>query len=97
MYKMYHEKNLGTWKYDGAYGTYFQPMSLKEFLTNRMLAFGFHDIFWDLQVRDRSLTENPRYKKFAEISVNWILFLDNNLLTYQDLAVINIFKGIKKN
>ena len=29
MYKMYHEKNLGTWKYDGAYGTYFQPMSLK--------------------------------------------------------------------
>ena len=41
--------------------------------------------------------ENPRYKKFAEISVNWILFLDNNLLTYQDLVVINIFKGIKKN
>jgi hypothetical protein len=45
MFKMYHEKNLGTWKYNGVYGTYFQPMSLKEFLTNRMLAFGFHDIF----------------------------------------------------
>ena len=81
MYKMYHEKNLGTWKYDGAYGTYFQPMSLKEFLTNRMLAFGFHNIFWDLQVRNRSLTENPRYKKARSkcnaFSKNNIKFSDN--------------------
>lgn len=76
MYKMYHEKKLGTWKYDGAYGTYFQPMSLKEFLTNRMLAFGFHDIFWDLQVRDRSLTENPRYKKARS---KWNAFSKNNI------------------
>ena len=76
MYKMYHEKNLGTWKYDGAYGTYFQPMSLKEFLTNRMLAFGFHDIFWDLQVRNRSLTENPRYKKARS---KWNAFSKNNI------------------
>ena len=76
MYKMYHEKNLGTWKYDGAYGTYFQPMSLKEFLTNRMIAFGFHDIFWDLQVRNRSLTENPRYKKARS---KWNAFSKNNI------------------
>ena len=76
MYKMYHEKNLGTWKYDGAYGTYFQPMSLKEFLTNRMLAFGFHNIFWDLQVRNRSLTENPRYKKARS---KWNAFSKNNI------------------
>ena len=76
MYKMYHEKNLGTWKYDGAYGIYFQPMSLKEFLTNRMLAFGFHNIFWDLQVRNRSLTENPRYKKARS---KWNAFSKNNI------------------
>lgn len=76
MYKMYHEKNLGTWKYDGAYGTYFQRMSLKEFLTNRMLAFGFHNIFWDLQVRNRSLTENPRYKKARS---KWNAFSKNNI------------------
>ena len=76
MYKMYHEKNLGTWKYDGAYGTYFQPMSLKEFLTNGMLAFGFHNIFWDLQVRNRSLTENPRYKKARS---KWNAFSKNNI------------------
>ena len=76
MYKMYHEKKLGTWKYDGAYGTYFQPMSLKEFLTNRMLAFGFHNIFWDLQVRNRSLTENPRYKKARS---KWNAFSKNNI------------------
>lgn len=76
MYKMYHEKNLGTWKYDGAYGTYFQPMSLKEFLTNRMLAFGFHNIFWDLQVKNRSLTENPRYKKARS---KWNAFSKNNI------------------
>ena len=76
MYKMYHEKNLGTWKYDGFYGTYFQPMSLKEFLTNRMLAFGFHNIFWDLQVRNRSLTENPRYKKARS---KWNAFSKNNI------------------
>lgn len=76
MYKMYHEKNLGTWKYDGAYGTYFQPMSLKEFLTNRMLAFGFHNIFWDLEVRNRSLTENPRYKKARS---KWNAFSKNNI------------------
>ena len=76
MYNMYHEKNLGTWKYDGAYGTYFQPMSLKEFLTNRMLAFGFHNIFWDLQVRNRSLTENPRYKKARS---KWNAFSKNNI------------------
>ena len=76
MYKMYHEKNLGTWRYDGVYGTYFQPMSLREFLTNRMLAFGFHDIFWDLQVRDRSLTENPRYKKARS---KWNAFSKNNI------------------
>lgn len=76
MYKMYHEKNLGTWKYDGAYGTYFQPMSLKEFLTNRILAFGFHNIFWDLQVRNRSLTENPRYKKARS---KWNAFSKNNI------------------
>ena len=76
MYKMYHEKNLGTWKYDGAYGTYFQPMSLKEFLTNRMLAFGFHNIFWDLQVRNRSLNENPRYKKARS---KWNAFSKNNI------------------
>ena len=76
MYKMYHEKNLGTWKYDGAYGTYFQPMSLKEFLTNRMLAFGFHNIFWVLQVRNRSLTENPRYKKARS---KWNAFSKNNI------------------
>lgn len=76
MYKMYHEKNLGTWKYDGAYGAYFQPMSLKEFLTNRILAFGFHNIFWDLQVRNRSLTENPRYKKARS---KWNAFSKNNI------------------
>ena len=76
MYKMYHEKNLGTWKYDGAYGTYFQPMSLKEVLTNRILAFGFHNIFWDLQVRNRSLTENPRYKKARS---KWNAFSKNNI------------------
>ena len=76
IYKMYHEKNLGTWKYDGAYGTYFQPMSLKEFLTNRMLACGFHNIFWDLQVRNRSLTENPRYKKARS---KWNAFSKNNI------------------
>ena len=76
MYKMYHEKNLGTWKYDGAYGTYFQPMSLKEFLTNRMLAFGFHNLFWDLQVRNSSLTENPRYKKARS---KWNAFSKNNI------------------
>ena len=76
MYKMYHEKNLGTWKYDGAYGTYFQPMSLKEFLTIRMLAFGFHNIFWDLQVRNRYLTENPRYKKARS---KWNAFSKNNI------------------
>ena len=76
MYKMYHEKNLGTWKYDGAYGTYFQPMSLKEFLTNRMLAFGFHNIFWDLQVRNRSLTGKPRYKKARS---KWNAFSKNNI------------------
>ena len=76
MYKMYHEKNLGTWKYDGAYGTYFQPMSLKEFLTNRILAFGFHNIFWDLQVRNRSLTENPKYKKARS---KWNAFSKNNI------------------
>ena len=76
MYKMYHEKNLGTWRYDSAYGTYFQPMSLREFLTNRMIAFGFHDIFWDLQVRNRSLTENPRYKKARS---KWNAFSKNNI------------------
>ena len=70
------KKNLGTWKYVGAYGTYFQPMSLKEFLTNRILAFGFHNIFWDLQVRNRSLTENPRYKKARS---KWNAFSKNNI------------------
>ena len=76
MYKMYHEKYLGTWKYDGAYGTYFQPMSLKAFLTNRILTFGFHNIFSDLQVRNRSLTENPRYKKARS---KWNAFSKNNI------------------
>lgn len=85
MYKMYHEKNLGTWKYDGAYGTYFQPMSLKEFLTNRMIAFGFHDIFWDLQVRNRSLTENPRYKKARS---KWNAFSKNNIKFSDDFIKI---------
>lgn len=85
MYKMYHEKNLGTWRYDGAYGTYFQPMSLKEFLTNRMLAFGFHDIFWDLQVRDRSLTENTRYKKARS---KWNAFSKNNIKFSDDFMKI---------
>ena len=85
MYKMYHEKNLGTWRYDGVYGTYFQPMSLREFLTNRMLAFGFHDIFWDLQVRDRSLTENPRYKKARS---KWNAFSKNNIKFSDDFMKI---------
>jgi hypothetical protein len=85
MYKMYHEKNLGTWKYDSAYGTYFQSMSLKEFLTNRMLVFGFHDIFWDLQVRDRSLTENPRYKKARS---KWNAFSKNNIKFSDDFIKI---------
>ena len=85
MYKMYHEKNLGTWRYDGSYGTYFQPMSLREFLTNRMLAFGFHDIFWDLQVRDRSLTENPRYKKARS---KWNAFSKNNIKFSDDFMKI---------
>ena len=51
-------------------------MSLKEFLTNRILAFGFHNIFWDLQVRNRSLTENPRYKKARS---KWNAFSKNNI------------------
>lgn len=76
MYKMYHEKNLGTWRYDGVYGTYFQPMSLKEYLANRILVFGFRDIFWDLQTRNRSLTENPRYKKARS---KWNAFSKNNI------------------
>lgn len=77
MFKMYHEKKLGTWRYDGAYGTYFQPMSLKEFLTNRILAFGLHDIFWDLQPRNRTLTENLRYKKARS---KWNAFSKNNII-----------------
>jgi hypothetical protein len=85
MFKMYHEKNLGTWKYNGVYGTYFQPMSLKEFLTNRMLAFGFHDIFWDLQTNDRSLTENPRYKKARS---KWNAFSKNNIKFSDDFMKI---------
>ena len=69
MFKMYNEKKLGTWKYDGIYGSYFQPMSLNEFLTKRMLAFGFTDIFWDLQSRNKSLTENLRYKTSAFLNL----------------------------
>ena len=76
MYKMYHEKNLGTWRYDSVYGTYFQPMSLREFLINRMSTFGFHDIFWDLQPRNRNLTENLRYKKARS---KWNAFSKNNI------------------
>ena len=41
-----------------------------------MLAFGFHNIFWDLQVRNRSLTENPRYKKARS---KWNAFSKNNI------------------
>ena len=85
MYKIYHEKNLGTWRYDGVYGTYFQPMSLREFLTNRMLAFGFHDIFWDLQPRNRSLTENLRYKKARS---KWNAFSKNNIIFSDDFIKI---------
>lgn len=85
MFKMYYEKKLGTWKYDGINGTYFQPMSLKEFLTNRILLFGFHDIFWDLQVRDRSLTENPRYKKARS---KWNAFSKNNIKFSDDFIKI---------
>ena len=85
MYKMYHEKNLGTWRYDSVYGTYFQPMSLREFLINRMLTFGFHDIFWDLQPRNRSLTENLRYKKARS---KWNAFSKNNIKFSDDFIKI---------
>ena len=85
MFKMYHEKNLGTWKYDNIKGTYFQPMSLKEFLTNRMLAFGFYDIFWDLQTKNRSLIENPRYKKARS---KWNAFSKNNIMFSDDFMKI---------
>lgn len=85
MYKMYHEKNLGAWRYNGAYGTYFQPMSLREFLTNRILAFGFHDIFWNLQPRNRSLTENLRYKKARS---KWNAFSKNNIKFSDDFIKI---------
>lgn len=85
MFKMYYEKNLGTWRYDNINGTYFQPMSLKEFLTNRVLAFGFHDIFWDLQGRNRFLTENPRYKKARS---KWNAFSKNNIIFSDDFIKI---------
>ena len=85
MYKMYHEKNLGTWRYDSAYGTYFQPMSLREFLTNRMLAFGFYDIFWDLEPRNRKLTKNLRYKKARS---KWNAFSKNNIRFSDDFVKI---------
>jgi hypothetical protein len=85
MFKMYNEKKLGTWKYDGIYGSYFQPMSLNEFLTKRMLAFGFTDIFWDLQPRNKSLTENLRYKKARS---KWNAFSRNNIMFSDDFIKI---------
>lgn len=84
MFKMYYEKKLGTWKYD-TNGTYFQPMSLREFLTNRMLVFGLHDIFWDLQSRNRTLTENLRYKKARS---KWNAFSKNNIKFSDDFVKI---------
>lgn len=85
MYKMYYEKKLGTWKYDSIYGAYFKPMSLKEFLTNRILAFGFYDIFWDLQPRNRTITENLRYKKARS---KWNAFSKNNIKFSDDFIKI---------
>ena len=85
IYKMYHEKKLGAWKYERNYGTYFKPMSLKEFLTNRILVNGFDDIFWDLQPKNRTITENLRYKKARS---KWNAFVKNNIKFSDDFIKI---------
>lgn len=77
MFKMYNKKKLGTWKYDSVYGSYFEPMSLRDFLRKRIFTFGFSDIFWDLQPRDRVLVDNPKYKKARS---KWNAFSKNNII-----------------
>ena len=85
MYKMNNKKKLGTWKYESNYGAYFKPMSLKEFLANRILVNGFYDIFWDLQPRNRTITENLRYKKARS---KWNAFAKNNIKFSDDFIKI---------
>ena len=49
MFKMYQAKKLGTWKYDLVHGSYFERLSLKKYISNRVKSYGFKDLFWELQ------------------------------------------------
>jgi hypothetical protein len=85
MFKMYNEKRPEKFEPYGSYGMHFEPISLKEFLTNRILTFGFTDIFWYFQPIDSTLTENPRYKKARS---KWNAFSKNNIKFSDDFIKI---------
>lgn len=85
IFKMYYLKKLGTWKYDLQTGAYFEPLSLREFLTNRVLSFGFTDVFWDITPAFSPLSSNERYKTARS---KWNKFVKNNIRFSDDFIKI---------
>ena len=90
MFKMYHEKSLGVWKYENG-KTYYQNLSLRDYITQRVKNFGFRDLFWELQPRDSELAENEKYKKARS---KWNAFIRNNILYSEDFVKVgDTFEG----
>ena len=82
MFSMYQMKKLGTWRYDNENGSYFERLSLKNYLTQRVKAYGFKDVFWELQppsytLKTRKILSSEKYKKARS---KWNSFVKKNLM-----------------
>lgn len=80
MIKMYRQKKLGIWRYDTFKGTFFEHMSLGDFLSYRVKNFGFKDMFWSLQPIFSDVAKSEKYKKARS---KWNAFCKNNIM-YSD-------------
>ena len=75
VYMMHQHKKLGNWKYENG-RSFFQAMSLSDFLKQRVINYGYRDIFWDMQPFCHKLTRNKRYINARK---KWNAFCQNNI------------------
>ena len=75
IFKMFYSRNLGTYRFDG-YDTFFENLSLKDFLIEMFGSYGFLDIFWRFQKVKDEFSEIDKYKKARS---KWNAFVKNNL------------------
>ena len=91
MLLMYRMRKFGIWRYDSENGSYYERLSLKKYISETIMEYGFKDLFWRLQPSpfikgaNLKLLECEKYKKARG---KWNSFVKKNLKFSDDFMKI---------